>query len=140
MLADADSTQLPMFSGADDDEIDDAPITQRLVSAKDTQAPPATATAPRSVFDLAEIGRQFKLRERFGDAAGFQPQQPAKVERDAGIVRHVGASYPVRWTEADHERERKRRAKQKPPKPRRRAKTHGRKLLDLIGDDIYDDE
>lgn len=140
MLADADSTQLPMFSGADDDEIDDDPVVRRVVDANQAPAPDLGAKVPRSVFDLAEIGRQFRLRTRFGDAAGFQTQPvKATIEREPGVTKHVGAAYPVRWTEQDHEKERQRRARQKPPKPTKKAKRHSRKLLDMIGDDIYDD-
>ena len=102
-------------------------------------APLLQIDTPRSVFDLADIGRQFRLRERFGDAAGFENSPPVRIERTAGVIKHVGASYPVRATGEDIERERVRRAKQRPPKPSRKAKTRSRKLLDLIGVDDGDE-
>lgn len=111
-----------------------------VTRAGETSAP--VTTAPRSIWDMAKAAASMLKRGgRFGDAAGFETHAPtkARIERSPGVTRHVGASYPVRWTEEDQERERQRRARQKPPRPPKKAKTRGRKLLDLISpEDEFD--
>lgn len=97
------------------------------------------STAPRTVFDLP--ARPLMGSVGFGGTGVFAPIESrlvAKVEVADGVTRTVGAAYPVRWTKEDEERERTRRARQRPPKPTKRAKTRGRKLLDLIGVDDGD--
>ena len=112
---------------------DDWEVVHRHASAGEVERP--VTTAPRSIFDLGAMYRGKRLDQSF--AAGLRPDdKPAKlqrVERDTGVVRCVGASYPVRWTPEEEERERQRRARQRPPRPTKKAKTRGRKLLDLIG-------
>lgn len=98
------------------------------------QAEAIATDAPRSVFDLHRYSPG-----AFGFVARDVPpdtkRHVRKVDLGGGVTRGVGAAYPVRWTPEDEERERRRRAKQRPPKPSRKAKTRGRKLLELIGND-----
>jgi len=121
-----------------------------LVSARD--APALVSNAPRSVFDLptrelpaSRLWPWWPAKQRSlavgADGTGAieaKRKVVATVDVGPGITRTIGAVYPERWTEEDHERERMRRAKQRPPKPPKRAKTRGRKLRDLIGDDNWD--
>jgi hypothetical protein len=114
--------------------------------------------APRSIFDMAAIvesAKALKKQGRFGAASGFkaQPAQAspypgavapawAAVERvyGDGVTRSTGSKYPAdRWTEEKQERERQRRARQRPPKPSKKAKRRSKKLLEAIGDDIWDE-
>ena len=110
-----------------------------VVSASAAAAP--ETTAPRSIFDFAAAFTKIKARARFASSDGFRTTSAAtanpvnRVEIELGVTRHVGAAYPARWTSEDEERERQRRARQRPPRPTRKAKTRGRKLLDLIGGD-----
>lgn len=81
----------------------------------------------------AKASQALRKHGRFGAAEGFEPLQ---VERTSGVTKCVGARYPAnRWDERRVEQDRQRRAKQKPPKPSRKAKTRGKKLLALVGDD-----
>lgn len=114
-----------------------------VVSASAAAAP--ETTAPRSIFDFAAAFKKLKARGRFGAADGFKTTAAAaanpvnRVEIELGVTRHVGAAYPARWTPEDEERERQRRARQRPPRPTRKAKTRGRKLLELVGDEEQED-
>lgn len=123
----------------DDDGVDDMPPVRRTVDARTTSTP--VTRAARSVFDIgiAAAAQRLTTTGRFGDSAGFKASAPlsvkAKVERTSGVTKITGASYPSRWTAEDEERERQRRARQKPPRPPKKAKTRGKKLLDLIGVD-----
>lgn len=145
--------QLDLFAqaAAADDQVDDEPVLederdaeevdygaqpfeQRRVNVRDV-APPVTL-APASVFEMAAA--MLRRGGRFGNADGFDTRPPAKqrvtVEREAGVTRCTGAQYPAnRWDAERFEQERIRRAKQRPPKPTRKAKTRGRKLLEIIG-------
>ena len=111
----------------------------RIVSAS-TKARPRT-TAVASVFDLAlalAAPKRTKLR-----AACQPPPQPTtcRVWRDEdGTVKVQGGQYPAnRWTLEREEQERQRRARQILPKPPKRARTVGRKLRELVGDDGSDE-
>lgn len=142
--------QIDMFAASEDDFdadlIDDGdllPVTRRVLPAKGQPVP--MTFAPRSVFEMASMmATKLKLHGRFGAASGFDDRKPepsrvvAKVDLGNGRTKVVGANYPPRWTEHDVEKERQRRARQKPPKPTKKAKTRGRKLLELIGDDNDD--
>lgn len=133
MLADP-GAQLDLFAfqaeGDDDDPIDEGDtleIVRRILPAR--SVPMMPIRGPVSIFDFERMGN---LRLRLGQAPE-KSRVVQKVDLGSGRTKVVGANYPPRWTEADHERERVRRAKQRPPKPTRKAKTRGRKLLDLIG-------
>jgi hypothetical protein len=125
MLCAIDGEAVPL----DDEEDDDPPV--RAVIAAGACDPPVTRGV-RSIFELAQ-GPSKGLRL----LAGFvcQVNEPAARIRQslrvAGTTRCTGTAYPSRWTLEDEERERRRRAKQRPPRPPRRAKTKGKKLLQL---------
>lgn len=135
---------MPPPPPVDDGETDtawDFP-TRSVVAAAQAQTPRTTAAS--SIFGMADAikaAKDLQRRGRFGEAGGFLPSTPAPtVTREGGVVRVVGAAYPAgRMTEAREEAEKQRRARQKPPKPTRRARTKGKKLRDLIGDDDYGD-
>lgn len=120
----------------EDDDEDIIPVVRRLVPAAGQPTP--RTDAARSIFDFAAAYKGLTAHGgRFGDAAGFKVQVKVshKVEVATGVTRCVGAAYPARWTPEDEERERQRRARQKPPRPTKRARTKGKKLRELIGDD-----
>ncbi len=93
---------------------------------KASEAMPQQVRAPASVFDLAF--KPVRVRMPGHDSAA----PVTRVEREGGLVRLTRIQ--VQDTEAWQERERARRARQKPPKPVKKARTRGRKLLDLIGE------
>jgi hypothetical protein len=117
---------------------------KRIVSASGLPAPPTTGA--RSIFEAAasidmptlrEMARLLKAHGRSGHGEVFRA---SAVERTAEGVRCVGGQYPAnRATEEKAERERQRRARQKPPKPSKRARRRSKKLLEVIGDDIWDE-
>ena len=132
----------------DEDEAETPPFVHAWTTAADAPAP--VTRAPRSIFDMGAVikaaGKMAK-RGRFGAGSGFKvtapaspyPEQAPTVERAAEVVRVAGARYPSnRWDDAREERERERRARQRPPKPVKKAKTRGKKLLELIGNDSED--
>lgn len=89
----------------------------------------AGPSAPTSVFALAAAG------VALGHTLWRQPNSdraPYRVERDGDCTRLIRML--PQETEEWQERERVRRAKQRPPRPPRKAKTRGKKLLELIGD------
>ena len=136
MLA-TSTDKTPVF-GDDDDEEEDPPFVQRVVDASTTIAPASAARSPRSVFELPQRPLRASGLVGHGGTGEFPPSDPrlvAKLQIADGITRAIGSAYPSRWTIEDTERERRRRARQRPPKPTKRAKTRGRKLLDMIGDD-----
>lgn len=130
-----------------DDDSDDAPDLGppvepflHLVRSAAGLPAPRTDGIP-SVFRLATAGalgaRLFSGPPR---AANDGAQRVSEILRDAGVVRCTGRHYPAdRWDAERVEKERARRAKQRPPKPTRKAKTRSRKLLEIIGDGLYDD-
>lgn len=110
----------------DDDPFVAAPIVHRVVLALDAEPPQTTGI--RSVFDMAA-------------AVLSKPAKPPKPEqtepprygvtlREVGVTRHVARRHDE--TEEWAERERQRRARQRVPKPTKRARTRGRKLLEMI--------
>lgn len=120
----------------DDDTAFDFP-THAFVPA--SRAAPVVTIAPASIFAMADAMRTAKDQRnpgRFDAAAGFQPA-PYRVERDGDRVRVVRL-LPGE-TDEWKERERARRARQRPPKPVRRAKTRGKKLLEMIGEGNLDE-
>lgn len=137
-------TTKPPPPPADDGETDtawDFPA-QSVVAACEAKA--LRTSAASSIFGMADAikaAKDLRRRGRFGESCGFLPSTPSPtVTREGGIVRVVGAAYPAnRWDEQRHEQERQRRARQKPPRPTKRARTKGKKLRDLIGDDDYGD-
>jgi hypothetical protein len=132
-----DPEQLTLRIVLREPERDDAPEpmpVHRLVSAAD--APPVETRAAASVFTLADAAKAahaLRTFGRFGAASGFEPA-PYRVERSYadGTVRMIRQR--PEDTEEWQERERVRRAKQRPPKPTRKAKTRGKKLLEMIGE------
>lgn len=123
--------------------------THRMISA--TEAPPIKPTAPRSVFDLAagmdlptlrEMAAALKAHGRTAHAPVFSASAssgPAKVTTEQG-ARVIGAQYPAnRWTPEREEQERIRRAKQRPPKPKAGARKRSKKLMETIGDNVWED-
>jgi hypothetical protein len=121
-----------LFDDTDDEDF--IPVVRRIVDAKGTTAP--VTWAPRSIWELAAAAAKLlKVRGRFGNAAGVTSKGVTSVDLATGVTHYAGASYPSRWTSEDEERERSRRARQKPPRPSKRAKTRGRKLLEIIGDE-----
>lgn len=134
-------------AGDGDDSTDFDFPRMSVVPAAGLPAP--KTVAPRSIWDLAAVVAAAKKMRgsggRFGAAAGFVPQEPAKagtVERAIGdgVTRCTGAQYPSnRWDTEREEKERQRRARQKPPKPSKKAKRRSKKLLDTIGDNVWDD-
>lgn len=143
MVAKASTADQFTLFGEDEADVEMIPIVRRYVSAKGQPMP--KTEAPRSIFDMAAAAaKAMRCHGRFGDTAGFKTSAPqpvhgsrmvAKVQVTNGVTRFVGAAYPARWTAEDDERERQRRARQRPPKPSKKAKTRGRKLLDMIGGD-----
>jgi hypothetical protein len=128
--------QLPLRIVLREPERDDPePLpVHRLVSAAD--APPVETRGVASVFTLADASKAahaMRTFGRFGAASGFEPA-PYRVERSYadGTVRMIRQR--PEDTEEWQERERIRRAKQRPPKPTRKAKTRGKKLLEMIGE------
>lgn len=121
--------------GAEADTAWDFP-SKSVVKAVEVE--PLFPAGPCSVFDLAGMAARLKKHGRFGDAAGFIASAPAPtVQREAGVVRVVGAAYPSnRWTDEREEQERARRARQKPPKPTKKAKTRGKKVRQWDGEEI----
>lgn len=121
----------------------DFPV-KRSVSAAGLPAP--STNGARSIFDTAasidlptlrEMARMLQAHGRTGHADVFRA---SAVERSADGVRCVGGQYPAnRLTEEKAERERQRRARQKPPKVSKRARRRSKKLLEVIGDDIWDE-
>jgi len=130
MLSCPSTDQLLLFGETvpDEDELDEElPVVRRIVAARGIPMP--ATTAPRSVFDLAAR----PVIVQVGGAAPEELRMVARVDVRDGVTRTVGAAYPSRWTPEDEERERQRRARQRPPKPSKKAKTRGRKLLEMIG-------
>ncbi|MBP9148691.1 MAG: hypothetical protein KBG00_07900 [Rhodoferax sp.] len=114
----------------DDDEIDDAPITRVLVSAKD--APPPAITAPRSVFELASVATHAKHGSKANGGVKFGQAKYRKVQLDGRTV-NIGIRYPAdRMTTEKAQAEEARRAKQRPPKPTRGYKTISKKFQTLV--------
>jgi hypothetical protein len=117
---------------------------KRSVSAAGMPAP--ATTGARSIFETAagidmptlrEMARLLKAHGRSGHGQVFRA---SAVERTAEGVRCTGGQYPAnRATEEKAERERQRRARQKPPKPSKRARSRSKKLVEVIGDDIWDE-
>jgi hypothetical protein len=135
------ATTPPSIDDAEEDSAWDYP-TRSLVSAADLPAP--STRSPRSIFDMAAAASTAKLLKsvgRFGAAQGFVPSTTnTTATRVDGVVRVVGCQYPAaRWTPERDEKERQRRARQKPPKPTKRAKRRSKKLLAVIGDDLWDE-
>lgn len=130
--------QLDMFDAAaqltalDDDETEwgAVPFVQIVGPAAGKPAP--KITAPRSVFELA--GMPFTLPARGEAEKAPEARYAAVVEVSDGVRRCVGAAFPSRWTPEDEERERQRRARQRPPKPSKKARTKGKKLMELVGE------
>lgn|GEM_PF-2484830 len=131
--------------GFDDDGFEDDADpwlypAQTVIEA--ASATPVRTAAPRSVFELAQAVATLKACGRFGNAAGFETTAPptlSSVTKAGDVTRCSGSRYPSsRWTEERFEQERVRRAKQRPPRPTKRAKSRGRKLLDLIGPEESD--
>lgn len=121
---------------SDSDTAFDFPTHAFVPAAK---AAPVATRAPSSVFTMADAMKAAKgLRKhgRFGGAAGFEPA-PYRVERDGDLVRVVRLQ--PEETDEWKERERARRARQRPPRPVRKAKTRGKKLLDMIGEGNLDE-
>jgi hypothetical protein len=139
-----------------DDEAPDTPFDFPAHRVVDAAGQPVPQTiAPRSIFDLAATVKALRKGGRFGAASGFKVSKPAApvqappyaakvgtVERAPGdgVVRNTGAQYPAnRWDDQREEQEKARRARQRPPRPPKGAKRRSKKLLDLIGSDLYDD-
>lgn len=110
----------------------DFDFPRRVMVDAATLEVPATR-AKRSIFDLAKTYRRFRKQLEMSSSGGHIRIE-AKVV-NSGVTQFFGASYPSRCTLEDEERERVRRARQKPPPPSKRAKTRGRKLLEIIGDE-----
>ncbi len=136
---------------SDEDTEYDYP-THRMIAA--TEAAPIKPTAPRSVFDLAagmdlptlrEMSAALKAHGRtahapvFAASASTPGSVPAKVATEQG-ARVIGAQYPAnRWTPEREEQERIRRAKQRPPKPKAGTRKRSKKLMETIGDNVWED-
>jgi hypothetical protein len=110
----------------DDDPFVAAPVVHRVVLALEAE-PPQTTGIP-SVFDPAFVVLSKPTRPP-------RPEEPQPrygvTTREVGVVRHTARRYDE--TEEWAEKERQRRARQRVPKPTKRARTRGRKLLELIG-------
>jgi hypothetical protein len=130
---------LPMPLRTLDSDADTAFDFPRHAVVKAVEVAPVATRAPSSIFTMADAMKAAKGLQkhgRFGAAAGFEPP-PYRVERDGDRVRVVRLL--PEETEEWKERERVRRAKQRPPKPVRKAKTRGKKLLDMIGEGNLDE-
>lgn len=124
--------QQPADPWGDDEQDDDpfvtTPVAHRVLPAHLTPAPETSGI--RSVFDLAAsvlVTPSKPKRER----PTTQAPRHGKTFRDGDCTRHVAIRHDE--TEEWQERERQRRARQRVPKPAKKARTRGRKLLDLIG-------
>lgn len=132
-----DATQEPMLS-----EEPDEPVLHLVVSA--AGAKPPRTRAPRSVFELdASMLTPSALLPGRGQRGARADTGTAlrviECRRDDSTTRCTGGQYPAdRWTPEKAEQEVRRRAKQRPPKPTQRFKRKGKKLLSLIGDDVWD--
>jgi hypothetical protein len=118
----------------DGDEWAQAPFIRVIGPAAGRPAP--VTAAPRSVFDLAGLvlsGARHAAPEETEEPK-VEPRYAAVMEIADGIRRCVGAAFPSRWTPEDEERERQRRARQRPPKPTKKARTKGKKLVELVGE------
>jgi hypothetical protein len=112
----------------EDDEIDDAPITRILVSAKDAPAP--TIKAARTVFELAGAPMHIKHGAKAGGGVKFSKY---RKELQDGKTINVGTRYPAdRITTEKVQAEEARRAKQRPPKPTLGYKTISKKFQMLV--------
>jgi predicted component of type VI protein secretion system len=111
----------------DDDPFVSAPIVHRVVLA--LEAEPPQTTGIRSVFDLPAV----VLSKPPGPEKPEPAAQPryGRTVRELGVTRHIAMRHDE--TEEWQERERARRARQRVPRPSRKARTRGKKLLDLIG-------
>ena len=104
------------------------PRQARGKAAPQVETIPAGPLAASSVFALAAG------KPALGHKLWRQPvaeRAPHRIERDGDRVRVIRML--PQETDEWQERERARRARQRPPKPPKKAKTRGRKLLDLIG-------
>jgi hypothetical protein len=122
-----------------DSDIDTAFDFPRRAVVKAVEVPPVVTRAPSSIFTMADAMKAAKVLHkhgRFGAVAAAEPA-PYRVQRDGDRVRVVRLL--PEETDEWKERERVRRAKQRPPKPVRKAKTRGKKLLDMIGENRDDD-
>ena len=122
---------------ADDEDLDaDDPVLQivrRIVPAVGCPMPRTRAVC--TVFAMATAPAPPRMAEGLTKPAADSAPRFGHLAREPGITRVEGMQYPRdRWTEEKAEHERQRRARQKPPRPTRRAKTRGRKLLELIGE------
>lgn len=109
-----------------------SPIVHRVVLA--LEAEPPQTTGIRSVFDMAASVLCKPGRGPDGEVQDRPTPQPPRygvTVREVGVTRHVARRHDE--TEEWAEKERQRRARQRLPKPSKRARTRGRKLLDLIG-------
>ena len=114
-----------------DDLAEPAPV-HRIVSAAD--APPVQTVAVSSIFGLAATVQSLK-RGRFGAPEQFTPA-PYRVERSyADGTLRVIRQRPEETAEWQ-EREQRRRAKQRPPKPTAKAKTRGKFVRKLDGEEF----
>ena len=113
-----------------DDEIDDAPVTRRIVSAADV--PPPAITAANSVFALASIATHVKHGSKANGGVKFGQAKYRKEQLDGRTI-NVGTQYPAdRMTAEKAQAELVRRAKQRPPKPTKAFKRMSAKLQALI--------
>lgn len=122
-----------------DTDADTAFDFPRRALVKAVEVPPVVTRAPSSIFTMADAMKAAKdLRQhgRFGAVAAAEPA-PYRVERDGDRVRVVRLL--PEETDEWKERERARRARQRPPKPVRKAKTRGKKLLEMIGEGNLDE-
>ena len=113
----------------DRDDLPDAPLVHRVVSAAD--APPVKTLGVASVFALAGSLQSLGRCRATEDVAA---PAPYRVEREAGRIRVVRLR--PEETEEWQERERARRARQKPPRPVAKAKTRGKKVRGWDGEAV----
>ncbi|KQP02473.1 hypothetical protein [Pseudorhodoferax sp. Leaf265] len=120
----------PIQAPEDADDFD-SPVIRTLVAADGLPIPPAAAKSPASIFQLAD--RPIRVRAPKNE----EPISAcyAHLSVASGVTRVAGAAYPIRWTQADHQREVERRQRQRPPRPTKGARTKSKKLRNLIGDD-----
>lgn len=125
----------PSLGECDDELNDDPPPVHRIVPAYGMPLPVTAGFV--SVFDMAGMSKHLPPLRLCGSNSAkcattrIQDATHLAIEREAGVVRVRRIHYLD--TRAWIEQEAARRARQKPPKPTAKAKTKGRKLLEMVG-------
>lgn len=127
----------------EEDAVDDHPVVRIIVPAIDCK--PLRTNALRSVFDAGSAANGFHLlsmgrRLSLAPAPDEDGERPRFIQcqRDSGTTRCFGGQYPSdRWTPEKEEKERQRRARQIVPRPPKGARSKGKKLRDLVGNDDW---